>query len=452
MRSLAKFNAWIGEGYRQHQPGVFRARLLWRWSYVVTGTALVDELRKAPEDVLSFAEASRDNIQSDYTLGDWRTGVRVDPMLLQTKLSRRLPQIFPAAAEEMDAAFTEEITSRLGDGGWTTIVVGEPIMRIVCRTTTRLLVGLPLCRQREFVDLNIRFAIDVMTSLIMLRWCPAFLKPAVSRFIIPVRRTFRRAEHIMGETINYHLRQSEMAGSEWQDGKPDDYLQWSIDLNEPLLRDVPALSAQILHVNFAAVHTTAASFTFALYQLAAHQQKYQEPLRREAQAALAAHGWTRSAMDALHLADSFLREALRFHGVTAVSLDRKALHDYRFQDGTRVPAGSMVCAATRATHRDPALYPNPDAFDGFRFCGEGDGQRMTATSTAFLAFGGGRHVCPGRFWAAAEMKAMLAYMVTHYDMRMEHDGTVPEETWIASYIVPDRKARMLFRGRAAPSL
>lgn len=41
-------------------------------------------------------------------------------------------------------------------------------------------------------------------------------------------------------------------------------------------------------------------------------------------------------------------------------------------------------------------------------------------------------------------------MVTHYDMRTDPAGVVPDETWIALAVMPDRKARMLLRRRDVP--
>lgn len=46
---------------------------------------------------------------------------------------------------------------------------------------------------------------------------------------------------------------------------------------------------------------------------------------------------------------------------------RKALKDFTFSNGTTIPKGTFVCAASRPIHRDEEHYPNPDAFDGFRF-------------------------------------------------------------------------------------
>lgn len=54
---------------------------------------------------------------------------------------------------------------------------------------------------------------------------------------------------------------------------------------------------------------------------------------------------------------------------------------------------------------------------------------------------------PGRFFAANELKAMLAYVVLNYDVKFEREGVRPENKWIAMSIVPDPTAHVLFRKR-----
>lgn len=46
---------------------------------------------------------------------------------------------------------------------------------------------------------------------------------------------------------------------------------------------------------------------------------------------------------------------------------RKALSPYTFKDGLHIPAGTWVCAPSRAVMRDPTHYANPTNFDGYRF-------------------------------------------------------------------------------------
>lgn len=58
------------------------------------------------------------------------------------------------------------------------------------------------------------------------------------------------------------------------------------------------------------------SFTHALYHLAANPT-FAQPLREEAEAILQKDGYTKTAMSKMRKLDSFLRESLRFNGITA---------------------------------------------------------------------------------------------------------------------------------------
>ena len=53
---------------------------------------------------------------------------------------------------------------------------------------------------------------------------------------------------------------------------------------------------------------------------------------------------------------------------------------------------------------------------------------------------------PGRFFAIMEMKLMLAFTVLRYDVRTVEGGR-PKETGFNSMIIPDRKAKILYRRR-----
>ncbi|KZV83351.1 cytochrome P450 [Exidia glandulosa HHB12029] len=456
MRSIKSLKDWVGEGYRKYYSTVFKVRAFQDWQLIVSGPTLIDELRKAPDDVLSFREATAIGIQSDYTLGDWRDETPLHIGLVKTRLTRSLPGLFPSVVEEIDAAFSDEITNKLHGNEWTTMAVVDPLSRVVCRTSNRVFVGLPLCRNPEYVDINVRYTVDVIVSANIIKQFPQFLKPLVGRYMTPIPKTYAKASRVMTEFIDERKRQSEEHGKNWED-KPDDFLQWILDAGEARDKETPALITRLLRLNFAAIHTTALSFTFALYHVAAEPVKYQEALRQEVHEVLSRHGWTKPAMEKMRKMDSLLRETQRYHGLGALSMTRLAMQDFTFSDGTHVKKGQLVAAASRATHYDGSIYPEPDKFDGFRFYNENEEKedelslpnRLVSTSFDFLTFGTGRHACPGRFWAANEMKAMMAYMLTHYDMKMEHEGEVPKEQWFGSAVVPDRSARMMLRKREA---
>jgi cytochrome P450 len=68
-----------------------------------------------------------------------------------------------------------------------------------------------------------------------------------------------------------------------------------------------------------------------------------------------------------------------------------------------------------------------------------------STSADYLSFGHGRHACPGRFFAANELKLLLAYMVLNYDI--EPLEKRPDGKWVGTVCLPDMKATIKVRRR-----
>jgi cytochrome P450 len=78
-----------------------------------------------------------------------------------------------------------------------------------------------------------------------------------------------------------------------------------------------------------------------------------------------------------------------------VTMRRKALKDFVLSDGTRIPKGSFVSADAHGRHHDPALYPNPDVFDPFRFVGENgstSANDIFSGGADYLPFSHGNHI------------------------------------------------------------
>lgn len=53
---------------------------------------------------------------------------------------------------------------------------------------------------------------------------------------------------------------------------------------------------------------------------------------------------------------------------------------------------------------------------------------------------------PGRFFAVNELKAMMAYIILHYDVKLEEGVSRPENVWIWHNISP-ASTKVLFRER-----
>jgi cytochrome P450 len=160
---------------------------------------------------------------------------------------------------------------------------------------------------------------------------------------------------------------------------------------------------------------------------------------------------TRGSLDRLSKLDSFLKESQRLHPVTMFVSIRKVRQDIVLHDGTTLPRGARIGIPTCWLERpgNDMLEDNAaDEFDGFRYhqlraradavddaarisggrggdVGDvGDGGRSGTThlfaSNAgdALQFGLGRHVCPGRFLAAMELKLLLAHLIMTFDIKL----------------------------------
>lgn len=57
-----------------------------------------------------------------------------------------------------------------------------------------------------------------------------------------------------------------------------------------------------------------------------------------------------------------------------------------------------------------------------------------------------RHNSPGRFFAANELKCLLAHVVTNYDVKIAN-GIIPDPSWYSNSKTPNRDAEVLFRKR-----
>lgn len=81
------------------------------------------------------------------------------------------------------------------------------------------------------------------------------------------------------------------------------------------------------------------------------------------------------------------------------SLNRYALRDYTFKDGTFIPKGAFVTASLHSLHMDDNNYEDAATFKPWRFVemresgveGEATKYQFTNTSADYLAFGFGKH-------------------------------------------------------------
>jgi cytochrome P450 len=235
---------------------------------------------------------------------------------------------------------------------------------------------------------------------------------------------------------------------------PNDTLEWVRNLlSDQEKKDYEYQAIQQLALGAAAIHTTSQLITNVIFDLCARPE-YLPELREEVKAVLAKHGgeWTIDSMNELKKMDSFIKESQRC-SPTVISFQRKVVKPLTLKDGTRIPKGAWLLAPAAAISHDPNVYEKPDQFDGFRYYkmrqvpDEENKHMFVSTGNTQLHFGGGRHACPGRWFASHEIKLIVSALITEYDMKTKNGVGRPKNILFQSQNSPDPTAEILFKSR-----
>ena len=114
------------------------------------------------------------------------------------------------------------------------------------------------------------------------------------------------------------------------------------------------------------------------------------------------------------------------------------LKDITLSNGQVIPAGTVIEVPLAGIVTDESIWQEPEKFDALRHYKLRQ-QKGSASSVAkaaemvasaqlvgvghtSLQFGYGRHACPGRFFAAHEIKMIMATFLMHYDVKMPGDS------------------------------
>ncbi|KAF9448769.1 cytochrome P450 [Macrolepiota fuliginosa MF-IS2] len=443
------------KGYDLYPKGLFKVPTVAKWEFVVGGGELVEDLRKAGEEV-SFHQGGVESVRFDYTIKSNIENSVYHLKIMRTKLVSFAP-FCDDIHDECVAGLQDLIPAN--DKEWTSIPLWNTLEKLVARMSNRVFVGLPLCRDEDYLGLCIGFAGNVMAAASLINLAPKFLHPIVGPLFSPYEKHKRLVVKYLGPVIRERLRMKEEHGSEWEE-RPDDMVSWLVDEAQGIDAEVENLGMRILFINFAAIHTTSMIMSHVLFDLAARPE-YIEHLRQEAKEVTETEGWSKSAIAKLYKMDSFIRESVRYSSLSGISMMRKVCDPdgFRFSNGITLPYGTSVSVISDAMHHDAAFYPDPYAFDGFRFykLGKPDLDKgrdaefhvkhaFASLSTNWVLWGLGKHACPGRFFSAHEIRATVAYILLNFDIKLEGDRR-PDNQWIAHACAPDVKAHLLLRKR-----
>lgn len=419
-----------------------------------------------PDDSLSVVQAFLDLNQTKYSLGHVRYWG--DPWqfhLVKAHLSTILQSLIPQLNEELAEAFPKFLGTDTEE--WKEIELEHTIRKLIAQVSSRFIVGLPLCRNDDYLDLSYKVIDGMMTTIWATLPYPDFM-----RTITGPLSSWRTRRYI--SRIQEHLRPlySERL-SVLQSDDPPESSQQPQDLLMMMMRfaqkkrphelpDLDIITRRVCASSFVAMHQSTVAATNIILNVVGSDAEFNtvSALREEITQVLGGTEgghWTKDSFAQMKKCDSVARESMRlnFPFGTRGSMRKVMKDNIETPEGIKLQKGTTIAWLASCAQMDADKFDEPKKFDPFRFSreepkeGEAAKNAFVTTSPQYLPFGHGKHACPGRFMVDFELKMIMAHLLTHYDLAWPEDylGKQPPSVWQAELSVPPPGARVLVRRR-----
>ncbi|KAF2186298.1 cytochrome P450 [Zopfia rhizophila CBS 207.26] len=185
--------------------------------------------------------------------------------------------------------------------------------------------------------------------------------------------------------------------------------------------------------------------------------QYVPELREEISRVLEASGGvvTKQSLQQMFKLDSFIKETQRLNAPDLMSFQRKVQAPLTLSNGVLIPKGARLMLPTGAINMDAQIFEGPEHFDGLRFYKkrlESEESRnkyqLVTVGKTDLAWGYGRHACPGRFIADVTIKLIMIEFLMKYDMKRPESGARPKNIEFEGVLTPDPDWELLFKCRS----
>jgi len=122
--------------------------------------------------------------------------------------------------------------------------------------------------------------------------------------------------------------------------------------------------------------------------------------------------------------------------------------------GPELPAGTNICVDAHHINNSPALWDQPDVFDGLRhYNARQKPQNENRFKFANLGsdapgWGDGLQACPGRMFADNTLKIILTHLLLNYNLKLKPgEGKPKKDAMPNGSIMPELSKKILFQSR-----
>ncbi|RHZ63614.1 cytochrome P450 [Aspergillus thermomutatus] len=446
--------AQVTEGYEKYKKGMFKIARN-DSDILVIPNKYVEELRSLPDEKISAIRAHIKNLLGKYSTTLILLESDLHTRMLQTKLTPNLGSFIEVIESELKFAMEKEIPADLDDD-WQNVNVFHIVLRIVARISARVFLGVPACRNEEWLETSIHYTENVFATVMLLRRFPKWMHPVVGHLLPSywaIHSNLRTAKRIISPMVRQRRAEEAKGNPDYE--KPNDLLQWMMDGANENDGQPDKLAHRQLLLSLASIHTTTMAAAHCFYDLCQHPE-YFEPLREEINDVITQDGgWKKTTLNKMRKLDSFLKESQRINPPSLLAFNRIVSEDLTLSDGTLLPKGTHFSMPSAAILQDPSVEPDANHFDGFRYYKkrlnpeEANKHQFAMTDNNNLHFGHGKFSCPGRFFASNEIKIIMAHLLTDFEFKYPPGASRPRNLTADENLYPDPSARLLMRRRRA---
>lgn len=415
-------------------------------------------IRNLPEEDVSHRHTISERFMGYWTGLQTVEDSRLHNEIIQTTLVQRLPELLPSLVAEAVRAMDDVLGEGSANGEWKTLNASESIYAIVARINSRVLVGPDFSHDQEWFSICAQYPQDVLALAGLLRMTPALLRPLVFYWSAAGKRLRSQTKLCRDKLVPViqERRRQLMNGELATIQQHEDVLQWLIEQSSPTELRPRTICTKVLFLTMAGFHATTMHGVNTLFQVA-DDIRLQIELQAELETVVGSAsdsnqqaetltGWTLKAMSQLRKLDSVLKETQRFHPPAFLGVDRRVRRDLTMPDGVLIPKNSIISTPIYHMAHDQALWSDEGTFEPMRFYDQGHESRFATPQMGVLGFGYGRFACPGRVFAAAQLKLIIGLLLLRYELGPV-TGDTERRLEIGESLAPNPAALFKYRRR-----
>ncbi|KAI1868025.1 uncharacterized protein JN550_006513 [Neoarthrinium moseri] len=408
LNSFFNLQALLDEGYEKYSKNN-RPYVL---PYFVNGPQVIlpsSDIRwllDQPDSRLSQEHVNRQFLEADYTfLHANLVKDPVHPDIIKYELTKQIGSFVEDIVDEVELCLRD--TWGTDTENWREVRLYDTMLEAIARMSTRVFIGLPLCRDPEFITTCRSFNRNVALSAAALSALPAFLKPLFAPFVtfydyIQYLRCSRFVMPLIKKRLDQITSKEKLPlfGS----NPPNDYVQWAINhalakpTPNPMDLDPRVIACRFSVLCFAAIQSSVITITNTLFDVAAslNCEKALTTMREEVAREIFEGGaCTKASLARMTHVDSALRESLRLNGFIERGIMKMVVapEGVTLPDGSHIPYGVKVGISGYSVHHDEENYTDATTYNAFRFAGTDGGKpsALVSTSEKFMGFSHGSH-------------------------------------------------------------